>query len=31
MYIGFQVKHPFFLSRINVTWIFSTDFRKKKN
>jgi len=27
MYTGLQVKHPFFLSDLNETWIFSTDFR----
>ena len=28
MYIGVHVKYPLFLSDIDETWIFSTDFRK---
>jgi len=28
MYIGLHVKYPLFLSDVNRTWIFSTDFRK---
>jgi hypothetical protein len=28
MYIGPYVKHPLFLSYLNETWIFSTDFVK---
>jgi len=31
MYIRFHVKYPLFLSDFNVSLIFSTDFRKKKN
>ena len=29
MYIGLHVKYPLFLSDINGTWVFSTDFSKK--
>jgi len=29
MYIGLHVKYPLFLSDLNETCIFSTDFRKK--
>jgi len=28
MYIGIHVKYPVFLSDLNETWIFSTNFRK---
>jgi len=28
MYIGLHVNHPLFLSDINETWIFTTNFRK---
>jgi len=28
MYTGLHVKYPPFFSEINVTWIFSTDYRK---
>ena len=30
MYIGLYVNHPLFLSDLNETWIFSTDFSKKQ-
>ena len=28
LYIGLHIKYPLFLSDINETWNFSTDFRK---
>jgi len=30
MYIGIHVKYQTLLSYFNWTWIFSTDFRKKR-
>jgi len=31
MYIGLRGKYPLFMSDLDETWIFWTDFRKKKN